>query len=564
MDAESYSVEFLQGQQTTLPFRVLVLAPLQANSQITGLKQPVVVNSVTFDTVLATLSPTIEVLTVKPLLLSMMDSDSDAIAMTFTLSRYEDFEPHKLIESQRCLYCIHQVMQQIHLVLQQDLIEYNGRDIDRMGLVIPLLNDVSVSRQALELLVCDLEHLLSDLLDSVLHDSQFQTIEAAWRGLYWLCQVNALNTTSEIMLMPMSKDILWDDLKHASSIDESDTYNMIYTECMGQFGGVPFGCVVLDDYFSGQLKDINILSPLLEICALSHVPLVTGVAAEMFSVANYAHIQDHYSITELFTTARYLKWRNFMATSQANFLSLTLPRLRFRERYTRKSGQLIWYNEDIGNDSEHCLWGNACFAMAANIIKRFTESGFCTFLAGDEGGRVMLEHVGVNSDKLPVEISIPEDKEAQLINLGFNPVITRPYQRLMLFPAANTLAWGNSSVSKTCSLADVASAQLHYLFIITRIIHCLKIVFRESLGATASHDDVSSKLNHWLKQYVSDVESPQSSILAERPLRSGRVTVHPSQQHEWFDIEVELSPHLKFMGNSVAINTDVVMDVENK
>ena len=162
----------------------------------------------------------------------------------------------------------------------------------------------------------------------------------------------------------------------------------------------------------------------------------SSVAAEMFCVNHYAHIQDHYSLTELFSTARYLKWRKFMATANANFLSRVLPRLRFRERYTRQRGQLIWYNEDIGNDSEYCLWGNACFAMAANIIKRFTESGFCTFLAGDDGGRVRLENIGVNSQNLPVEISIPEDKEAQLIGLGFNPVITRSYQRLMLFPAA--------------------------------------------------------------------------------------------------------------------------------
>ena len=84
----------------------------------------------------------------------------------------------------------------------------------------------------------------------------------------------------------------------------------------------------------------------------------------------------------------------------------------------------------------------------------------------------------------------------------------------------------------------------------------MKIVFRESLGATASREEISQRLNHWLKQYVSDVESPSLSVLEKRPLRSGKVIVTGSSEHETFDIEVELQPHLKFMGNSVALTRD--------
>ncbi len=562
MAEQGFPVVLHNGQSSSLPFRALVMAPLQAPNQIQALRDPLLISSDNFNQILRELRPTIDVLTIDKTLLRILKCDADALSLTFVIEHYDDFEPHRVLESQPSLTVLLSLMENIHLALQEDSEIYHGSQFNVDGLALALLEQVDITRESLELLVCELEHTLSNLLDTVLHAREWQVIEAAWRGVYWLCQLKGMSEHIDVMILPATRELIWDDLKHASSLDESELYQLIYTESMGQFGGTPYGCVVLDDYFSSHVKDISVLSPLLSICALAQAPLMTGASPEMFSVAQYSHLQDHYSIPELFSTARYLKWRNFSTISEANYLCLTMPRLRFRERYSRQRGQLTWYSETIGNDADQCLWGNAAFAMAANVVRRFMQSGFCTFISGDEGGLVDLLPLGIPSERLPVELNISEDKEAQLISLGFNPVITRPFQRIMLFPSANTLSWGSKTMNRGGTAIDVANAQLHYLFIITRIIHCLKIVFRESLGATASREEISQRLNHWLKQYVSDVESPSLSVLEKRPLRSGKVIVTGSSEHETFDIEVELQPHLKFMGNSVALNTEMTASAE--
>lgn len=562
MASEQFPVVLHQGQTRSLPFQVLVMAPLQATCQLDTLIEPVMVSQQNFDHVMAQLAPCIDVLVIDPSLLALLKCPADALTLNFSLTKFEDFQPHRILASQSNIAAIHLLMENIHLELQKDKDSYSCEFFDCDVLHVPLLQQSSVSRQALELLVCELEHILSNLLDAVLHCREWQVVEAAWRGIHWLCQLKGRSSAIDIMLLPITREMIWDDLKHASSLQESTLYQIIYTDSMGQFGGTPYGCVMLDDYFSAQLKDINLLTPLLEICSLAQTPLITGVSPEMFSAAKFSHMQDHYSLPELFSTARYLKWRNFVASDAARYLSLVLPKIRFRERFSRKNGFLMWYRENTGSDADHSLWGNACYAMLANIIKRFMNSGFCTFISGDNGGVIDITLLGLRNDTLPVEVTIPEDKEAQLISIGLNPIITRPFQGLMLFPSANTVAWGNNVLNKGSLSGSVANAQLHYLFIVTRIIHCLKIVFRETLGATASRQDVSAKLNHWLKQYVSDVESPTASVMEKRPLRAGKVIVSSGEQHEWFDIEVELSPHLKFMGDTVDIATDVIMNAE--
>ncbi|MFB1035174.1 MAG: type VI secretion system contractile sheath large subunit, partial [Sinobacterium sp.] len=171
-----------------------------------------------------------------------------------------------------------------------------------------------------------------------------------------------------------------------------------------------------------------------------------------------------------------------------------------------------------------------------------------------------LSALQTKNTNLPVEIAFSEEKEAELISLGFNPVCTKAYQNQLLFQSANSVRWGNVKVNhRHQSVDSIASAQLQYLFIVMRIIHCLKIIFRESVGATTSSSALSTILNRWLRQFVSDVEAPSKVLRAQRPLKDASVVVVETSDAGWFDIQVELSPHMKYLGNTIAINTVVPM-----
>jgi type VI secretion system protein ImpC len=115
---------------------------------------------------------------------------------------------------------------------------------------------------------------------------------------------------------------------------------------------------------------------------------------------------------------------------------------------------------------------------------------------------------------------------------------------------------------KAQTVDSIASAQLQYLLVVVRIIHCLKIIFRESLGATTHVSELSNILNRWVRQFVSDVEAPSLTVRSQRPLKDAQVTVLEALDVGWFDIDISLTPHMKYLGNSVAISASVPMKEE--
>jgi type VI secretion system protein ImpC len=82
------------------------------------------------------------------------------------------------------------------------------------------------------------------------------------------------------------------------------------------------------------------------------------------------------------------------------------------------------------------------------------------------------------------------------------------------------------------------------------------------LGATTHVSELSNILNRWVRQFVSDVEAPSLTVRSQRPLKDAQVTVLEALDVGWFDIDISLTPHMKYLGNSVAISASVPMKEE--
>ncbi|MFT7315070.1 MAG: type VI secretion system protein ImpC, partial [Paraglaciecola sp.] len=81
-------------------------------------------------------------------------------------------------------------------------------------------------------------------------------------------------------------------------------------------------------------------------------------------------------------------------------------------------------------------------------------------------------------------------------------------------------------------------------------------------GATTSASELSNILNRWVRQFVSDVEAPSRLVRSQRPLKDARVAVLETLDVGWFDIDISLTPHMKYLGHSVDINMSVPMNEE--
>lgn len=560
MSSSLNELSFLPQQQGVLTFKSLVMAPLLGSRELIEFAKPLAINVENFDRVIASIAPAVTVYIESPILCQLKGVEQQTLEFHYDIHCYADFLPESIIHRESFLSDLAGIIEQIQGHLQLDGMSFVGRDFDCGQVHLPELALERISRRELEILVCELELVLTDVLNQILHQQDFQRLESAWTGLHWLCQTTANSAASSIDCIPCSRELLREDLFSSSDLTDSQIYQMLVVDSIGQYGAVPYGVVMLDDYFSGYGDDLNVLKTMTDLCSQAYVPLVTGTTASMFDSEDYPDIQNIASITDIHSGPKFIKWQSFIASEQASYLALTLPRLLFRTSYNKQNQALRWFEESIGEDHESCLWGNASYGFITNLIRSFNEHGFCTFISGNEGGVLDVSAITQQNSAFPIEIAFSEQKEAELISLGFNPICTRPYSHELLFQSANSVRWGSIKLLKLAQTSDsIASAQMQYLFIVMRIIHCLKIIFRENIGASANSAELGTKLNRWLRQFVSDVESPSKQIRAERPLRDGKVSVTETQTTGWYDIELELVPHLKYLGNAVTINTSMPM-----
>jgi type VI secretion system protein ImpC len=556
--ADVENISFLPNQTGSVPFKVLVLAPLGGENIPEYLCTPIEINQHNFDQVIREFAPCIEVSVDNDTLCNLLNLSRQTLTLSYEIESYKDFEPWAIVNKDPSLLEISMIIEAIHILLQEEGEIFNTSAFVLEYVAIKTLTEPKINRQDLEVLVCELELVLSEVLNQILHQQNWQQLEAAWRGVYLLCQTSKKTDTLIIECTIATKELLWEDLFSSADLIDSNLYQQIYVDSIGQYGAIPYGALLLDDYFSGTGSDLTLLKGLTHICSKAHLPVITAASASMFNVEDFNTLQDSAYISEIHSTASHIKWRSYIATEEASFLTLTMPRLLFRNVYDKSEGALSWFKEFTGTSHQYCLWGNASYSFVNNLLKSFAGNGFCSLISGNDGGEIELGALLPKQTSLPVEIAFSEDKEAELISLGFNPVCTRAFQNKLLFESANSVRWANIKLNHKVQNEDsIASAQLQYLLIVVRIIHCLKIMFRESIGTTSSAPDLSSILNRWVRQFVSDVEVPSLKVRSQRPLKDARVVVLETSDVGWFDISISLTPHMKYLGKSLDINTSL-------
>lgn len=107
--------------------------------------------------------------------------------------------------------------------------------------------------------IADIDALLSEQLNEIMHADEFQQLEASWRGLKYLVDNTETSTTLKIKLLNASKKDLVRDLKAASEFDQSALFKKVYEEEYGTFGGAPFGMLMGDYKFSRSPEDMYLL-----------------------------------------------------------------------------------------------------------------------------------------------------------------------------------------------------------------------------------------------------------------------------------------------------------------
>jgi type VI secretion system protein ImpC len=389
---------------------------------------------------------------------------------------------------------------------------------------------------ALNARIAQLDHLISLQLNEIMHAPELQQLEATWRGLKYLLSQTETSTMLKIKVLNVSKKELLRDLQRAPEFDQSALFKKVYEEEYGVFGGAPFGALLGDYEFGRSGQDIELLEKVSQVAAAAHAPFLTAASAEMMNLESFSKLDQPRDLGKIFDSTEYAKWKAFRQTEDSRYVALTVPRMLLREPYGKDTVpvEAFQYEEHVdGTEHEKYLWGNAAWALGARVTQAFAQFGWCACIRGVESGGLVeglpvhnfRTDAGDVAMKCPTEVPITDRREKELADLGFAPLVHCKGTPNAAFFSVQS-AQKAKVYDKDAATANARiSAQLPYIFAVSRFAHYLKTMMRDKIGGYMSKTDAQMFLNNWISNYVVANDDAPLSVKAKRPLKEARVDV---------------------------------------
>ena len=405
-----------------------------------------------------------------------------------------------------------------------------------------------------------IDALISERLDHILHDKGFQAIESAWRGLHYLAYGTETSTRLKLKVMNVASKNLADDLAKAASFDQSALFKKIYEEEYGTFGGNPFSLLVADYHFGRKANEVGFLSRLASVAAAAHAPLITGAEHGLFGLDSFTELANPHDLAKIFEGLDAKKWSNFRDSDDARYVTMVLPRMLLRLPYGDENNPVdgLGYEENVFGDTrtylapatgipsekflygaeathDKYLWGNAAYALAQRITNAYAQYGWCAAIRGVEGGGAVTNLPLFNfpteaSGKLktmqcPTEVTITDRREKELSDLGFIALCHKKNDDMAVFFGGQTAARPKKYNKDLANANAGISAMLPYVLAASRFAHYLQVIMRDKIGSFATREQVERFLNNWIADYVLVNDNAAQAIKAQYPLREARVDV---------------------------------------
>ncbi|MEM7740550.1 MAG: type VI secretion system contractile sheath large subunit [Pseudomonadota bacterium] len=432
-------------------------------------------------------------------------------------------------------------------------------------------NDITArdASRALAQLITAIDDVINEAVFEIVSHPRFTALEGRWRGLKWLTDTAGLARPSDrpkLKVLNASWGAISKDLDDHDDLFQTSTFDLLYNEEFGRAGGEPYGLLVSDHHFShrsqGAHNDIATLRALAQLGAVSFCPIAVGASPSLFGIDQMGELDRRKDITTTFDSIEYQSLRQLRNDPSSRFLAFlagsALMRDRFGESAARDMG--TQYRDPIPHDAINLAWAPAAFSLAHVTIRAIINYNWPAAINGavsqrygspakiePEGGVLTglpnyNFHNGHAGDwqKIPVEVYLSRDQEAQLNALGFiapRPCAYTQYAALHACPSAYS-SEGRAEISKV-------GAFLPNIMSVARFAHAIKVIGRSWIGSLENADELQRYLQTWLTQYRRST-NPKDSDNDAAPLRDFRVKIDPVPNRAGcYTCNVRLQPHFQ-------------------
>ncbi len=415
--------------------------------------------------------------------------------------------------------------------------------------------------------IAEIDRMISEQLDEIIHHPKFQAMESAWRSMKFLVDRTDFKKNVKLDVLDLSKDDLSEDFEDAPETIQSGLYKHVYTDEYDTPGGEPYAVMVSNYSFDSSAPDVALLQELSKVSAACHCPFVGAVTPRFFgkeTVQELTKIEDLHTYME---RSEFVKWNAFRETEDSRYVGLALPRFLLRLPYGPDTAPVkeFMYEESVtGDEHGKYLWGSGTFAFAANMVRSFVDNGWCVQIRGPEAGGkvedlpVHFFDVGKGSQmKIPTEILIPETREFEFAKEGFIPLSFYKNRNYACFFSANSAQRPQEYDDPVVTANMRINSRLPYIFLVSRIAHYLKVIQRENIGSTKSKMVLQDELNTWIKGLVTEMNDPGPDLIATHPLKAAEVMVNEIEDNPgFFSVALSVMPHFQIEG--IDINLSLV------
>jgi type VI secretion system protein ImpC len=414
-----------------------------------------------------------------------------------------------------------------------------------------------------------IDRKLTEQINLIIHHPDFQKLESAWRGLWYVVGNTSTGKDLKIRVLNISKDETRRMLRQFrdAAWDQSPLFKKVYEAEFGQLGGQPFGAFICDYAFNHSAPDIEIMKGLSKIGAAAHCPFLAAADSQLLGMESWQELSNPRDLAKQFDATEYMAWRAFRDTNDSRYMALTLPRFLGRNLYGANSEPVeeFGFEEDNGGGSHsNYLWLNAAYALGVRITEAFKTYGWCTRIRGVESGGTVEDlptamfptDDGSLDAKCPTEIAISDRREAELSKAGLMALIHRKNTNQATFIGAQTLHAPKAYEDPAATASANLSARLPYIFASCRFAHYLKCMVRDWIGSTREAPQLTADLQSWVSQYV-DPQPDFSSeeIKARKPLKAASIQVIPDEENPGYYRGVfRFIPHYQLEGMDVSLS----------
>ena len=424
---------------------------------------------------------------------------------------------------------------------------------------------------AIQRSISDIDHLINDQLNNIIHHQSFQQLEASWRGLKRLTDEAQDHSKIKIKVLDVKWHEVSRDISRALEFDQSQLFKKIYSEEYGSPGGQPYGVIIGDYQISHKTTSslggdsLSTLEGMSQIAAAAFAPFITGAGSELFGLDDFSSLANPVDLNSVFAQTEYIKWRELRSRPDSQFVGLTLPQILMRLPYRTTAGSYkgIFFQEQVNTrDSSNYCWGNSAYAFASVLIREFANVGWFGHIRGAQrnqgtpqkewGGGLVFDLLSDSFSTDPIDLTIKpvtdviisDNKERELSDLGLIPLCQCYDTTYAAFYSNQSLRQPQNLQTNSASINSRLSSMLQHVLCGSRFAHYIKVIIRDKVGSFISADECEDYLREWLFRYTTGREDLDWEEQARYPLREAAVDVkdHPEKPGEYLCV-IHLRPH---------------------